>query len=167
VLPERSVPRARSFSGPQCRHPEVSMHTAVARRSNVDLLNRGETCAGVRRPDARVPPAKPPRSIGADFLICPDNTIHEAFFIRPSPRSSAAVACHIGRRSSPTEAAGRGFLRLWGDGEPAGLVEEPGLFRKKSSLPVGLECVRPHRCGTSQRVDRNHLEELVVRRVQA
>ncbi|WP_444912876.1 aspartate/glutamate racemase family protein [Microbulbifer sp. PAAF003] len=56
-------------------HPEISMHTHsladyVGRLNNSDLLGVG---------DLMLSSAKKLKAQGADFLICPDNTIHQAF----------------------------------------------------------------------------------------
>lgn len=56
-------------------HPEISMHTHsladyVDRLNNSDLLGVG---------DLMLSSAKKLEAQGADFLICPDNTIHQAF----------------------------------------------------------------------------------------
>ncbi len=56
-------------------HPEVSMNTPslsgyLARLDRGDLQGVGELMLASARKLA---------SVGADFLICPDNTIHEAF----------------------------------------------------------------------------------------
>ncbi|WP_444933005.1 aspartate/glutamate racemase family protein [Microbulbifer sp. ANSA003] len=56
-------------------HPEISMHTHsladyVDRLNNSDLLGVG---------DLMLSSAKKLKAQGADFLICPDNTIHQAF----------------------------------------------------------------------------------------
>ena len=86
-------------------HPEVSMHTP----SLADYL----TC--IERDDwhgvgaLMLASADKLASIGADFLICPDNTIHRAFaHVAPrSPRPWLHIAEVV-----TDEAAGRGFRRV-------------------------------------------------------
>lgn len=56
-------------------HPEVSMHTHSL-ADYVDALNRNDT-RGVA--DLMLSSAHKLKQAGADFLICPDNTIHLAF----------------------------------------------------------------------------------------
>jgi aspartate racemase len=64
------------------RHPEVSMHTPPL-ADYTRCLERGDL-AGVG--DLMLASASKLAAIGADFLICPDNTIHQAF-ARVVPRS--------------------------------------------------------------------------------
>jgi aspartate racemase len=57
------------------RHPEVSVHTPPL-AAYVDRLERGDL-HGVA--ELMLDSANKLAKIGADFLICPDNTIHQAF----------------------------------------------------------------------------------------
>lgn len=86
-------------------HPEVSMHTPSL-AGYVDCLDRGDLpgvaalmLASARKLDA----------IGADFFICPDNTIHQAFhLVAPhSPRPWLHIAQVVA-----DEAAARGHKRV-------------------------------------------------------
>ena len=63
-------------------HPEVSLHTPSLARY-VDCLNGGDL-AGVA--ELMLASAHKLAAAGADFLICPDNTIHQAFAL-VAPRS--------------------------------------------------------------------------------
>lgn len=65
---------AASVLGPHA-HPEVSMHTPSL-ADYVTCLDRGDL-EGVG--DLMLASARKLASCGADFLICPDNTIHQAF----------------------------------------------------------------------------------------
>ena len=56
-------------------HPEVSMHT-LPLANYVRCLDAGDL-AGVS--DLMLASARKLAAIGADFLICPDNTVHQAF----------------------------------------------------------------------------------------
>ena len=56
-------------------HPEISMHTPSL-VAYVDCLERGDV-KGVG--ELLLDSAYKLTAIGADFLICPDNTIHQAF----------------------------------------------------------------------------------------
>ncbi len=63
-------------------HPEVSLHS-LSLADYVDCLNRGDL-HGVA--ELMLTSAKKLAAAGADFLICPDNTIHQAFAL-VAPRS--------------------------------------------------------------------------------
>jgi aspartate racemase len=86
-------------------HPEVSMHTPSF-AEYVACLNRGDL-TGVG--NLMLASANKLAPIGADFLICPDNTIHQAFsYVAPrSPRPWLHIAEVVA-----AEAAARGFRRL-------------------------------------------------------
>lgn len=86
-------------------HPEVSMHTHSL-AAYVDCLNRGDL-QGVG--ELMLSSAHKLAAAGADFLICPDNTIHQAFaWVEPR---SPLPWLHIARVVA-AEAAGRGLRRL-------------------------------------------------------
>lgn len=86
-------------------HPEVSMHTPSL-AAYVACLDRGDW-HGVG--ELMLASARKLAAIGADLLICPDNTIHQAFdYVAPrSPRPWLHIAEVVA-----AEAAGRGFRRL-------------------------------------------------------
>lgn len=86
-------------------HPEVSMHTPSL-ADYVACLERGDM-AGVGA--LMLASAEKLARIGADFLICPDNTIHQAFDI-VAPRSPLPWL-HIAEIVAE-EAVNRGFQRL-------------------------------------------------------
>jgi aspartate racemase len=86
-------------------HPEVSMHTPSF-ADYVACLDRGDI-AGVG--DLMLDSARKLQRCGADFLICPDNTIHQAF-AHVAPRSPLPWL-HIADVVA-AEAAERGFRRL-------------------------------------------------------
>lgn len=115
------------------RHPPVSMHTPSL-HDYVACLERGDMdgVAGLMLDSARRL-----RAAGADFLICPDNTIHQAF--DRVERASPLPWLHIARVVAQNAAA-RGFRKLgltgtaWlvaSDVYPVALASE------------GLACVRP------------------------
>ena len=86
-------------------HPEVSLHTPLAcRLYGLPLPRR---LAGRGRADARL--GGQACRIGADFLICPDNTIHQAlpYIEDRSPLPWLHIAEVVA-----AEAAERGFRRL-------------------------------------------------------
>lgn len=86
-------------------HPEVSMHTPSL-AAYVDCLDRGDL-RGVA--DLMLASAAKLAKIGAEFLICPDNTLHQAFpLVEPkSPLPWLHIADIVAR-----EAAVRKYRRL-------------------------------------------------------
>ena len=86
-------------------HPEVSMHTPSL-ADYLAGLDRGDM-AGVG--DLILASAHKLAKIGADFLICPDNTMHWAFgyFAPRSPLPWLHIAEVVAK-----EAVDRGFRRL-------------------------------------------------------
>ena len=86
-------------------HPEITLHTPSL-AEYVDCLDRNDL-EGVAR--LMLSSARILAQAGADFLICPDNTIHQAF-ARVEPRSPLPWL-HIARVVA-AEAKRRGFRRL-------------------------------------------------------
>ncbi len=86
-------------------HPEVTMHTPNF-ADYVDCLDRGDR-SGVAA--LMLASAEKLAAAGADFVICPDNTIHQAFDL-VAPRSPLPWL-HIAEVVTD-EAVGRGFRRL-------------------------------------------------------
>ena len=86
-------------------HPEMSLHS-LSLADYVDCLDRGDL-QGVG--DLMLASAHKLAAIGADFLICPDNTIHQAFpYVESrSPRPWLHIAEVVA-----AEAAKRGYKRL-------------------------------------------------------
>ena len=131
-------------------HPEVSMHTHPLAQY-VRCLDRDDW-QGVG--ELMLASANKLARIGADFLICPDNTIHQAL---PSvaPRSPLPWL-HIAEVVA-AEAAGRGFKRLGLTGT-RWLVD--GEVYSDKLAARGLEHVRP---STQERheINRIIMDELV------
>ncbi len=86
-------------------HPEVSMHTHSL-ADYVERLDRGDR-AGVA--ELMLSSAHKLARAGADFLICPDNTIHQAMdhVLPQSPLPWLHIAEVVA-----TEAAARGYRKL-------------------------------------------------------
>jgi aspartate racemase len=86
-------------------HPQVSMHTHSLARY-MECIYRDDW-QGVA--DLMLDSAKKLASIGADFLICPDNTIHQAlpYIEEQSPRPWLHIA-----RVLDAEAKSRGFAHV-------------------------------------------------------
>jgi aspartate racemase len=131
-------------------HPEVSMHSYPLSDYTV-FLDRGDL-QGVA--ELMLASAGKLASIGADFLICPDNTIHQAFpWVEPrSPRPWLHIAEVVA-----AAAAERGFGRLGLSGT-RWLVDSEVYPEKLAAR--GLRWVRP----TPDERDEIHriiMEELV------
>jgi aspartate racemase len=95
---------AAALLGPH-RHPEVSLHTPSL-HLYVERLDAGDL-QGVA--DLMLRSAARLAAAGADFLVCPDNTIHQAFeLVQPrSPLPWLHIADVVA-----AEAVRRGFRRL-------------------------------------------------------
>ncbi len=131
-------------------HPEVSVHTNSL-AEYVKCIDRGDW-QGVG--ELMLCSANKLAKIGADFLICPDNTIHQALpYVEPqSPRRWLHIAEVVAG-----EAAGRGFRRLGLIGT-RWLVESeiyPGKLAAR-----GLEHVRPN-AAKREEINRIIMDELV------
>ncbi len=131
-------------------HPEVTLHTPSL-QAYTDCLQRDDT-QGIA--DLMLSSAQKLAGAGADFLICPDNTIHRAFD-RVEPRSPLPWL-HIA--DVVAQAAGdRGYRRLALTGT-RWLVESSVYPEKLVSR--GLECVIPDP-GERAEIDRIIMDELV------
>jgi aspartate racemase len=131
-------------------HPEVSMHT-TALAEYVKCINRGDW-AGVG--ELMLLSANKLAQIGADFLICPDNTIHQALpFVEPR---SPLPWLHIAEVVA-AQAVARSFRRLGLTGT-RWLVESEVYPEKLSAR--GLEYVRPN-TAEREEINRIIMDELV------
>ncbi len=131
-------------------HPEVSMHTPSL-ADYVACLERGDW-AGVGA--LMLGSAEKLAKIGADFLVCPDNTMHQAFD-RVSPRSPLPWL-HIAEVVA-AEAAERGFRRLAITGT-AWLVASDVYPEKLAAHGLAFERTDPDE---SQEINRIIMDELV------
>ena len=131
-------------------HPEVSMHTHPL-ADYMDCIYRGDW-QGVA--DLMLSSAGKLAAIGADFLICPDNTIHQAMPL-VAPRSPLPWL-HISEAVA-AKAAERGFRRLAVTGT-RWLVDSEVYPEKLAAR--GLVAVRP---GIAERdeINRIIMDELV------
>jgi aspartate racemase len=132
-------------------HPEVSMHTPpfsdyVRCLQSGDWKGVGELMLGSANKLA---------AIGADFLICPDNTIHQAFnFVEPrSPRPWLHIAEVVA-----AEASRREFRRVGLTGT-RWLVESEVYPEKLAAR--GLHYVRPS-AAEREEISRIIMDELVA-----
>jgi aspartate racemase len=131
-------------------HPEISMHTHSL-AEYMRCIDRNDW-AGVA--ELMLSSATKLASIGADFLICPDNTIHQALpaLESRSPRPWLNIASVVADR-----AVERGFRRLGLTGT-RWLVESDVYPRMLA--PRGLDYIRPT---SAEREDINRIifDELV------
>ena len=132
-------------------HPEISMHTPSL-ADYVACLDRGDM-EGVA--DLMLSSARKLTAAGADFLICPDNTIHQAF-AHVEPRSPLPWL-HIAEVVAK-DAADRGYRRLALTGTR--WLVESAVYPDKLAAR-GLDCVRPDP-GECEEIDRIIMDELVV-----
>lgn len=136
-------------------HPEVSLHTPPL-SAYVACLERGDI-EGVG--DLMLASADKLAKAGADFLICPDNTIHRAMD-RVLPRS--ALPWLPITEPVVRDAVGRGFKRLGLTGT-RWLVDGP--VYPDALAAHGIEVVRPEDADRDA-IDRIIMEELVPGRFE-
>ncbi len=131
-------------------HPEISMHTPSL-ADYVFCLDRGDL-EGVGK--LMLASAGKLAAAGAEFLICPDNTIHQAYGI-VEPRSPLPWL-HIAEVVAAA-ATDRGYRRL-------GLTGTKWLVDSdvypETLAARGLDCVRPDADECAE-IDRIIMEELV------
>ena len=131
-------------------HPEVSMHTHSL-AEYVQRLNRGDLAAVG---ELMLSSAHNLAKAGADFLICPDNTIHQALpFVEPR---SPLPWLHIAEVVA-AEAAGRGF-RVLGLTGTRWLVDSDVYPQKLQAR--GLDYLRPND-DERREINRIIMDELV------
>jgi aspartate racemase len=131
-------------------HPEVSMHTPSF-AEYAKCLDRGDW-QGVG--ELMLVSANKLAKIGADFLICPDNTIHQALPLL-EPRSPLPWL-HIAEVVA-SEAADRGFRRLGLTGTRWLVASE--VYPEKLTAR-GMEFVRPN-AAEREEINRIIMDELV------
>ena len=114
-------------------HPEVSLHSASL-ADYVECLDRNDL-DGVA--ELMLASARKLARAGADFLVCPDNTIHQAF--APVAAASPLPWLHIAEVVAE-EAVARGYRRIGLTGTRWLVASDvyPQALRSR-----GLECVKP------------------------
>lgn len=137
------------YFGPHA-HPEIAMHTHSL-ADYMECIYRGDW-AGVG--ELMLSSANKLASIGADFLICPDNTVHQALPLieARSPLPWLHIAAVVA-----DEAVSRGFHRVGLLGT-RWLVESEVYPEKLSAR--GIEWVRPS-VDEREEVNRIIMDELV------
>jgi aspartate racemase len=115
-------------------HPEITMHT-ICLADYMKPIESGGGWPGVA--ELMLRSAETLKRAGADFLICPDNTIHEALpLVAPrSPLPWLHIAEEVGK-----EAQRRGFRKLGLTGTKF-LVSGPVYPEKLAQ--IGIDYVRP------------------------
>ena len=132
-------------------HPQVSLHS-LSLAEYVACLERGDL-KGVA--ELMLRSAESLARAGADFLICPDNTIHAAFgFVK---QRSPLPWLHIAEVVAE-EARARGYRRLGITGTK--WLVESEVYPEKLSV-AGLEYRRPS-ADERDRIDRIIMDELVA-----
>ena len=131
-------------------HPEVSMHTHSLARYMKPIYRGDWAAVG----ELMLSSAHKLAKVGADFLICPDNTIHQAlpFFESRSPLPWVHIAEVVA-----AEAVARGFRRLGLTGTKY-LVESEVYPEKLAAR--GVEYVRPE-ATEREEINRIIMDELV------
>jgi aspartate racemase len=132
------------------RHPEVSMHTHSL-AEYVPHINRMDWPAVG---ELMLSSARKLSAAGADFLICPDNTIHQAMpYVRPlSPRPWLHIAEIVA-----DEAHARGFRRLALTGTRS--LVDSNVY-PEALAARRIECVKPDAI-EREAIDRIIYDELV------
>lgn len=131
-------------------HPEISLHS-ISLADYVDCLDRGDL-RGVG--DLMLVSARKLAAAGADFLICPDNTIHQAFR-HVEPRSPLPWL-HIAEVVA--QAAVRAGHRRLGITGTRWLVDSEVYPEQLAA--VGVQAVRPSAAERDE-IDRIIMDELV------
>jgi aspartate racemase len=137
------------FLGPY-EHPQVSLHT----HSFADYVKHIERDDWDGVGELMLASANKLAMIGADFLICPDNTIHQALaYVEPrSPLPWLHIAAVV-----VEEAARRGFRRVGLTGTRS--LVDSAVYPEKLA-PRGLDYVRPSPAERDE-INRIIMEELV------
>jgi len=132
-------------------HPEITMHTIPLAEymKPLELMDDWEAVGRLMLRSAHVL-----ARAGADFLVCPDNTVHEAlpYVLPKSPLPWLHIAEEVGK-----EAQRRGYRRLGLTGTKF-LVSGPVYPEKLEQM--GLEYVRPNRA-QQERINSIIFDELV------
>lgn len=123
---------APALLGPHA-HPEISLHGA----SLADYVQAGLSGEMLGVAELMLASARKLAAAGADFLICPDNTVHQAF-ARVLP-ASPLPWLHIAEVVA-AEAVARGYRRLGLTGTH--WLVSSAVYPDKLQA-AGLECVRP------------------------
>jgi aspartate racemase len=131
-------------------HPEVSMHTHSLAQYMEPIYRGDWAVVG----EIMLSSANKLAKVGADFLICPDNTIHQAlpYFESRSPLPWVHIAQVVAG-----EAVARGFRRLGLTGTKY-LVESTVYPEKLSAR--GVEYLRPN-AEEREEINRIIMDELV------
>jgi len=132
-------------------HPEITLHTISLAEYMKFISN--DDWRGVA--DLMLRSARTLKSAGADFLVCPDNTIHEAmpYVLPDSPLPWLHIAEEVAK-----EAKSRGFRRLGLTGTKF-LVRGPVYPQQLNRF--GIEYLRPTE-EQQERINEIIFDELVL-----
>ena len=131
-------------------HPEVSMHTYSLARYMQPIYRNDWPAVG----ELMLASAEKLSSVGADFVVCPDNTIHQAL---PYIESRLPVPwLHIADVVAE-HAARRGFRRLGLTGTK--YLVESNVYPDRLT-PLGIEYARPVEAARAE-INRIIFDELV------
>jgi len=131
-------------------HPEVSMHTHSLAQYMKPIYSGDWAAVG----EIMLSSANKLAKVGADFLICPDNTIHQAlpYFESRSPLPWMHIAEVVA-----SEAVSRGFRRIGLTGTKYLVASE--VYPQKLAAR-GVEYLRPN-ADEREEINRIIMEELV------
>jgi aspartate racemase len=132
------------------QHPEVSLHTHSLAEYMPHIARGDWSAVG----ELMLSSAGKLASAGADLLICPDNTIHQAMpYVTPrSPRPWLHIAEVVA-----DQAVARGFRRLGLTGTRS--LVDSGVYPEMLATR-GVECVKPN-AAERDVIDRLIFEQLV------
>ena len=149
----RTICREAAARMGEHNHPEITLHTRPLAEYMVPIRSGDYQAVA----EIMLRSARKVAGAGADFAICPDNTIHQAMpFVRPA---SPIPWLHIAETVAE-EARSRGYRRLGVMGTKYLMT---GPVYGESLGRAGIECVIPHG-RQRERIDRIIFTQLVYGR---
>ena len=149
----RTICREAAARMGEHNHPEITLHTRPLAEYMVPIRSGDYQAVA----EIMLRSARKVAGAGADFAVCPDNTIHQAMpFVRPA---SPIPWLHIAETVAE-EARSRGYRRLGVMGTKYLMT---GPVYGESLGRAGIECVIPHG-RQRERIDRIIFTQLVYGR---
>ena len=146
----RTICREAAARMGEHNHPEITLHTRPLAEYMVPIRSGDYQAVA----EIMLRSARKVAGAGADFAVCPDNTIHQAMpFVRPA---SPIPWLHIAETVAE-EARSRGYRRLGVMGTKYLMT---GPVYGESLGRAGIECVIPHG-RQRERIDRIIFTQLV------
>jgi len=146
----RTICRQAAATMGEHNHPEITLHTRPLAEYMVHIRSGDYQAVA----EIMLRSARKVAGAGAEFAICPDNTIHQAMpFVRPA---SPIPWLHIAETVAE-EARSRGYRRLGVTGTKYLMT---GPVYPESLGRAGIECVIPHG-RQRERIDRIIFTQLV------